>query len=74
MKKQYQKNGESTIIPIYKQKGNMINCEIYQGTKLTEHGIKILERIVDKRLTEIVDIRGLNTDSEREWEHQIQYL
>ena len=49
----------STITPIHKKKGGIINCENYRGVKLTEYGLKILVRIIiDKRLREIVDIRG----------------
>ena len=49
---------ESTIISICKQKGDIMNWENYHGIKLTEHGLNILERIIDKRLREIVDIKG----------------
>ena len=50
---------ESIIIPIYKQKGNIIYCKSNRDIKLTEHGLKILKRIIDKRLREILDIKGL---------------
>ena len=34
----------------------MMNCENYRSIKLFEHGLNILERIIDKRSSEIVDI------------------
>ena len=40
----------STLIPIFKNKGNTAECGNYRGIKLLEHGMKMYERILDKRL------------------------
>ena len=47
---------ESLMIHIFKQKGDILECGNHRGIKLTEHGLKVLERILDERLREIVKI------------------
>ena len=44
------------MIPIYKAKGNVLDCGNYRGIKLLEHGLKVYERIIDKRLRQQVNI------------------
>ncbi|VDO75398.1 unnamed protein product [Heligmosomoides polygyrus] len=46
----------STIVPIFKQKGDASECSNYRGIKLISHTMKIYERLVDSRLREIVPI------------------
>ena len=38
---------KSLIGPIFKKKGDILECGNYRGIKLLEHGLKILERIFD---------------------------
>ena len=47
---------QSVILPIYKRKGDILECGNYRAIKLMEHGLKVMERIVDQRLREIVKI------------------
>ncbi len=49
---------ESTITPIYKDKGDHmnLNCSNYRGIKLLSHTMELLERIIDQRLGDIVTI------------------
>ena len=47
---------ESLMIYIFKQKGDIMECGNHRGIKLTEHGLKVLERILDERLRETVKI------------------
>ena len=47
---------QSFIVPIYKQKGDSLECGNYRGIKLMEHAMKIFERVLDSRLRKIVDI------------------
>ena len=43
---------DSVIIPIYKEKEDIQDCEIYRGIKLMSNTMKIWERIIDRRLRE----------------------
>ena len=40
---------ESTITPIYKDKGDHMNCSNYRAIKLLSHSMKPWERIIDQR-------------------------
>jgi len=46
----------STTVPIWKGKGDIADCSTYRPIRLMSHTLKILERIIDQRLREIVDI------------------
>ena len=46
----------STLIPIFKNKGDIQDCGNYRGIKLTSHTLKLWERIVDQRLRSTVEI------------------
>lgn len=47
---------QSTLVPIYKGKGSVMECGSYRGVKLLEHGMKLVERVLEKRLREVVKI------------------
>ena len=47
---------EGTVIPIYKGKGDLRDCNSYRPIKLLEHSMKVMERVVDRRLRQIVRI------------------
>ena len=48
----------STIIPLYKNKGDVQNCNNYRGIKLLSHTMKLWERVIEGSLrTIIVDFR-----------------
>ena len=40
----------SEIVPIFKNKGDILDCKQYRGIKLLEHGLTILKRVLDKRI------------------------
>ena len=46
---------QSTIIPIFKEKGDLQSCENYRWIKLMSHTLKLFERIMDKRLRNEVE-------------------
>ncbi|KAF3684224.1 putative pre-mRNA-processing factor 6-like [Capsicum annuum] len=46
----------SSIIPLYKNKGDIQSCNNYRGIKLLNHTMKIWERVVELRLRRIVAI------------------
>ena len=48
--------GENQMVYLFKQKGDIMECGNYMGIKLTERGLKVLERMLDERLREIIRI------------------
>ena len=46
----------STLIPIFKGKGDPMECGSYRAVKLLEHGMKVLEGVLEKRLRQKVKI------------------
>ena len=46
----------SSLVPIYKGKGDPLNPNSYRGIKLLEHAFKLYEKILDGRLCEVVNI------------------
>ena len=42
----------SVLVPIFK--GDVRNCNTYRGVKLLEHATKIIERVLEKRIRELV--------------------
>ena len=46
----------SYILNLYKGKGDALNRGNYRGLKLTEHVMKIMERVVDEMIREMVEI------------------
>ena len=41
---------ESVVLPIYKGKGDHMECGSYRGIKLLEHAMKVVERIFEHRI------------------------
>ena len=48
---------KSKLIPIIKNKGDILECNNYRGIKLMSHFMKLWERIIEARLREIINIR-----------------
>ena len=44
----------SVVVPIFKGKGDVMNCGSYRGVKLLEHGMKIIERVLERRIRALV--------------------
>ena len=44
----------SVVIPIFKGKGDVMDCGAYRGVKLLEHSMKIVERVLENRIRELV--------------------
>ena len=49
----------SIVAQIFKGKGDIRNCSCYRAVRLLEHGMKVEERVLDKRLHRIVSIDGM---------------
>jgi len=43
------------ILPIYKGKGDPVECGSYRGIKLLEHAMKVVERIFEHRIRQQID-------------------
>ena len=47
---------KSDFIPIYKGRGNFESCESCSGVGLLEHGKKVIEKMFEKRLGDVVGV------------------
>ena len=45
----------SSLVPIFKGKGDPLNPNSCRGIKLLEHAFKLHEKVLDGRLREVVD-------------------
>nr|XP_049695446.1 uncharacterized protein LOC126054299 [Helicoverpa armigera] len=46
----------SYLVPIFKNKGDVLDCNNYRGIKLISHSMKVWEKIIERRLREESDI------------------
>ena len=46
----------SYLVTIYKDKGDPIQCKNFREIKLLEHGLKVLEKVLDNRLRKLIKI------------------
>ena len=46
----------SELVPIYKGKEDVLKCSSSRGIKLLEHGMKVAERVLERRLRQAVEI------------------
>ena len=44
----------SVVVPVFKEK-DVMNCGLYRRVKLLEHGMKIIERVLERRIRALVD-------------------
>ena len=54
---------KSKLIPIFKNKGDILEFNNYKGIKLMSHFMKLWERIIEARLRKIVNIRDSHARS-----------
>ena len=47
----------SMVVPLYKDKGNVLECGKHHTIKLLEHVMKVVEYVFEKRLRRMVEIR-----------------
>ncbi|CAL5400242.1 unnamed protein product [Camellia sinensis] len=47
---------KSILVPIYKNKGDVQNCNNYRGIKLMCHIMKVWERVMERRLRDITEV------------------
>ena len=46
----------SVVVPIFKGKGDVMDCGVYRGVKSLEHTMKIVERVLQNRIRGLVTI------------------
>ena len=46
----------SVLVPIFKGKRDVRNCNTYRGVKLLAHAIEIIERVLERRIRKLVNI------------------
>ena len=46
----------SYLVTIFKDKGDPMQCKNFRGIKLLEHGLKVLEKVLDNRLRKLIRI------------------
>ena len=46
----------SIVVLIFNGKGDTRNCSCYRAVKLLEYGMKVVERVLEKRLHRIVSV------------------
>ena len=44
------------VVKIFKGKGDIMNCSCHRAVKLLEHGMKVVDRMFEKRLCRIVSV------------------
>ena len=44
------------VVPIFKGKVDIGSCSCYRAVKLLEHGMKVVEWVLEKRLCRIVSV------------------
>ena len=49
---------KSRMVPIYKGKGDILECSNYRGIKLMCHSMKLWERLIEARLRQITSINN----------------
>ena len=45
----------SVLVPIFKGKGYVRNCNTFRGVKLLEHVMKIVERVLERKIRKLVN-------------------
>jgi|SRR6218665_1004555 len=48
---------ESEILALYKQKGAVMHCENYRGIKQLEIGLKVYEKVIERRIRQRVELQ-----------------
>ena len=49
----------SVLVPIFKGKGDVRSCNTNRGVKLLEHTMKMVERVLERRIRELVIIDSM---------------
>ena len=47
---------DNLTIPLYKGKGDALQCGKYRGLRLLEHGMKVWERVLNEKLKQVTNV------------------
>ena len=61
-------------MPIYKGKGDAIECGKYRGIRLLEHAMKLFEKVLEERLKKLIKVDSLQFGFVQEGQQQMQFL
>jgi len=50
----------SVVLPIYKGKGDPMDCASYRRIRLLEHAMKVVKRIIKHRIRQQIDIDDMH--------------
>ncbi|XP_063591871.1 uncharacterized protein LOC134768959 [Penaeus indicus] len=50
----------SILVPVYKQKSDVLECGNHRGIKLLEHLLKVEEKILDEKIRVVVNIGNMH--------------
>ena len=65
---------ESILVPVFKGKGDPMECGSYRAIKLLEHAMKVVERVLEKRIRDQVNINEMQFGFRPEKERQMLSL
>ena len=43
-------------VPLFETNGDIMNCSCYRAVKLLQHGMKVVEMVIEERLCRIVTV------------------
>ena len=49
----------SVLVPIFKKKGDVRNFHTYRGVKLLDHAMKIVKRVLERKIRELINIDSM---------------
>ena len=49
----------SVIVTIFNEKVDVMSCGLYRGVKLLEHGMKIVERVLERQMRTLVNLNEM---------------
>jgi len=55
------------LLPIYKGKGDPMECGSYRGIKLLEHAMKVVERLFEHRIRQQIEIDDMQFGFMKDW-------
>ena len=50
---------KSVLVPVFKGKGDPLDCGSYRAVKLLEHAMKVMERVLEQRIRRLVNINSM---------------